>query len=68
MSLDPATLADRLDAATHLLSRVDATLAQACEEAAAFFREEFDVAPGASGEGVNWRSQGTVVHLPARDR
>jgi hypothetical protein len=68
MSLGPAALADRLETAARQLSRQDARLAQACAEAAAFFREEFDVEPGASGEDLTRSTGDNVVPVGARRR
>lgn len=68
MSLGPATLADRLEAAARQFTRHDSRFAEACAEAAAFFREEFDVDPGASGEDLRQPADDTVAPMGARRR
>ncbi|MBK1669688.1 hypothetical protein CKO28_16740 [Rhodovibrio sodomensis] len=68
MFLGPAALADRLDRAARTLSHHDSKLAQACSEASAFFREEFDVAPGASGEAIDEQPDSSSPPSPERKR
>ena len=68
MSLGPAALADRLEVAARKLAVQNARLAQACEEAATFFREEFDVEPGTSGEDVGTDAEDNLVQMPHRTR
>lgn len=68
MSLGPAVLADRLEVAARKLAGQDERLAQACEEAATFFREECDVEPGTSGEDFGKEAQDNVVQMPTRTR
>ena len=68
MSLGPAALADRLEVAARKLAGQNARLAQACAEAAAFFREEFDVEPGTSGEDLGTEAEDNVVQMPHRTR
>ena len=72
MSLGPAALADRLEAAARALSRHDPKLAEACTEAADFFREEFDVAPCAPLDHEDTQAHepvdSKVVKMPCRTR
>ena len=68
MPFGPATLADRIEAAARQPTRQESRFAQACAEAAAFFREEFDVKPGASGEDLSQQADDTVVPMGARRR
>lgn len=66
MSLGPATLADRLEAAARIHAHHDPRLAEACTEAAAFFREEFDVEPGPPGEDLTAAAESNVVPMGGR--